>query len=55
MKNMQDTGIDNVYFLEKSGRKMYTIFSAVQRQLMKSDVITYFGLTARSAIYYHAG
>jgi hypothetical protein len=31
---------------------MYTIFSAVQRQLRKSDVMTSFGLTACSAIYY---
>jgi hypothetical protein len=33
---------------------MYTIFSAVQRQQRKSDAMTYFGLTARSAVYYHA-
>jgi hypothetical protein len=38
-----------VLFLEKSCGKMYTIFSAVQRQQRKSDVMTYFGLTARSA------
>jgi hypothetical protein len=31
---------------------MYTIFSAVQRQQRKSDVMTSFGLTACSAIYY---
>jgi hypothetical protein len=31
---------------------MYTIFSAVQRQQRKSDVMTYFGLTACSAVYY---
>jgi hypothetical protein len=31
---------------------MYTIFSAVQRQQRKSDVITSFGLTACSAVYY---
>jgi hypothetical protein len=55
MKNLQDTGIDNVFFLEISCRKMYTIFSAVQRQQRKSDVMTYFGLTAFSAVYYHAG
>jgi hypothetical protein len=47
-----DTGIDNVFFLEKSCRKMYTIFSAVQRQERKSDVMTSFGLTACSAVYY---
>jgi hypothetical protein len=29
---------------------MYTIFSVVQRQQMKSDVMTYFGLAACSAI-----
>jgi hypothetical protein len=52
MKNLQDTGIDNVFFLEKSCRKMYTIFSTVQRQQRKSDVMTSFGLTA---VYYHAG
>jgi hypothetical protein len=35
-KNLQDTGIDNVFLLEKSCRKkMYTIFSAVQRQQEK--------------------
>jgi hypothetical protein len=34
---------------------MYTIFSAVQRQQRKSDVMTSFGLTACSAVYYHAG
>jgi hypothetical protein len=33
---------------------MYTIVSAVLRQQRKSDVMTYFGLTARSAIYYEA-
>jgi hypothetical protein len=41
MKYLQDTGID--------------IFSAVQRQQRKSDVMTSFGLTACSAVYYHAG
>jgi hypothetical protein len=51
-KNLQDTGIDSVFFLEKSCRKMYTIFSAVQRQQRKSYVMTYFGLTACSAVYY---
>jgi hypothetical protein len=30
---------------------MYTIFSAVQRQQRKSDVMTSFGLTACSAVY----
>jgi hypothetical protein len=54
MKNQQDAGMDNVFFLEKSCRKMYTIFSAVQRQQRKSDVMTSFGLTACSAVYYHA-
>jgi hypothetical protein len=55
MKNLPDTGIDNVFFLEKSCGKMYTIFSAVQRQHRKSDVMTSFCLTACSAVYYHAG
>jgi hypothetical protein len=31
---------------------MYTILSAVQRQQRKSDVMTYFGLAACSAVYY---
>jgi hypothetical protein len=34
---------------------MYTIFSAVLRQQRKSDVMTSFGLTAHSAVYYQAG
>jgi hypothetical protein len=29
MKNLQDAGIDNVFFWIKSCRKMYAIFSAV--------------------------
>jgi hypothetical protein len=36
-------------------RKMYTIFSAVLRQQRESDVMRYFGHSARSAIYYQAG
>jgi hypothetical protein len=55
MKNLQDAGIDNVFFLEKSCTKMYTIFSAVQCQQRKNDVMTSFGVTACSAVYYHAG
>jgi hypothetical protein len=55
MKNLQDAGKDNVFFLKKSCRKMYTIFSAVQRQRRISDVMTSFGLAAYSAVYYHAG
>jgi hypothetical protein len=51
-KNLHDTGIDNVLFLEKSCRKMYAIFSAVQCQQRKSGVMTSFGLTACSAVYY---
>jgi hypothetical protein len=43
------------FLLDKSCRKMYTIFSAVLRQQRKSDVITSFGLTACSAVYYQAG
>jgi hypothetical protein len=31
---------------------MYTIFSVVQRQQRKSDVMTSFGHTACSAVYY---
>jgi hypothetical protein len=34
---------------------MYTIFSAVLRQQRKSDVMTYFGHSSRSAVYYKAG
>jgi hypothetical protein len=34
---------------------MYTIFSAVLRQQRKNDVMTYFGHTAHSAVYYQAG
>jgi hypothetical protein len=43
------------FLLDKSCRKMYTIFSAVLRQQRKSDVMTSFGLSARSVIYYKAG
>jgi hypothetical protein len=43
-KNLQDAGIDNDFFLEKSCRKIYTVFSTVQRQQRKSDVMTSFGL-----------
>jgi hypothetical protein len=55
MENLQDAAIDNVSFLENSSRKMYTNFSAVQRRQRKSDVMTYFGLTTCSAVYYQAG
>jgi hypothetical protein len=41
--------------LYESCRKMYTIFSAVLRQQRKSDVMTSFGHSARSAVYYQAG
>jgi hypothetical protein len=34
---------------------MYTIFSAVLRQQRKSDVMTSFGDSACSAVYYKAG
>jgi hypothetical protein len=34
---------------------MYTIVSAVLRQQKESDVMTSFGLSARSAVYYEAG
>jgi hypothetical protein len=43
------------FLFGKTCRKMYTIFSAVQRQQRKSDVMTSFGFTASSAVYYHAG
>jgi hypothetical protein len=44
------------FLLDKSCRKMYTIFSAVLRQQRKSEIMTSsFGHTARSAIYYQAG
>jgi hypothetical protein len=41
--------------LDKSCRKMHTIFSAVLRQQKKSDVMTYFGHPARSAVYCEVG
>jgi hypothetical protein len=40
------------FLLDKSCRKMYTIYSAVLRQQRKSDVMRYFGHTARSAVYF---
>jgi hypothetical protein len=43
------------FFWVNPVEKRYTIVSAVLRQQMKSDVMTYFGLTARSAAYYTAG
>jgi hypothetical protein len=42
------------FLSEKSCRKMYKIFSAVLRQQRKSDVMTSFGHSAHSAIYYKA-
>jgi hypothetical protein len=36
-KNLQDAGIDNVFLLEKSCRKMYTIFSAVRQSESESE------------------
>jgi hypothetical protein len=39
----------------KSCRKIYTIFYAVLRQQTKSDVMTSFGHSACSAVYYQAG
>jgi hypothetical protein len=36
-------------------RIMYTIVSAVLRQQRKSDVMTSFGHSARSTVYYQAG
>jgi hypothetical protein len=38
VKNLQDAGIDNVFFWINPCRKMYTIISAVLRQQRKSDV-----------------
>jgi hypothetical protein len=38
------------FLLDKLSRKMFTIFSAVLRQQRKSDVMTSFGHSARSAI-----
>jgi hypothetical protein len=43
------------FLLDKSCRKMCTIFSAVLRQQRTSDVMTTCGLSARSAVYYEAG
>jgi hypothetical protein len=43
------------FILDKSCGKMYPIFSAVLRQQRKSDVMVYFGLAARSTVYYEAG
>jgi hypothetical protein len=54
MKNMQDAGIDNV-FSWRNPIQMYTIFSAVLRQQRKSDVMTSFSHSDRSAVYYEAG
>jgi hypothetical protein len=42
------------FLFDKSCRKMYTIFSAVLRQQRKSDVMTSFGQSARSTVYYTA-
>jgi hypothetical protein len=54
MKKLQGAGVDNA-FLWINPVEMYTIFSAVLRQQGKSDVMTYFGHSARSAVYYKAG
>jgi hypothetical protein len=42
------------FLWDNSCRKMYTIFSAMLRQQRKSDVMTSFSLTTRSAVYYKA-
>jgi hypothetical protein len=55
MKNLQDAGIDNVFFVINPAENMYTIFSAVLHRQSKSDVMMYCGIYARSAIYYEAG
>jgi hypothetical protein len=39
------------FLLDKSCRKMHTIFSAVLRQLRKSDVMTSIGHSARNSVY----
>jgi hypothetical protein len=49
-KNLQDAGIDNVFFLEKSCGKMYTIFP---RCNVNRGKVTSFGLTACSNVYYY--
>jgi hypothetical protein len=56
INNLQDADIDNVLFWINHVEKCtYTIVSAVRRQQRKSDVMTYFGHSARSAVYYKAG
>jgi hypothetical protein len=54
MKNMQDAGTDNVFFWINPVENAYDL-SVVQCQQRKSDVMTSFGHTARSAVYYQAG
>jgi hypothetical protein len=53
MITLQDAGIDNVFFWINPVEKC--IFSAVLCQQRKSDVMTNFGHSARSAVYYEAG
>jgi hypothetical protein len=55
MNQTQSLDISSVF--DKSGRKMYTIFSAVLhvREQRESDVMTSFGHSGRSAVYYKAG
>jgi hypothetical protein len=47
------SSIDNIW--NKSCRKIYTIFSAVLRQLRKSDIISSLGQSARSVVYCQSG
>jgi hypothetical protein len=54
MKNLQDAGIDNVFFGINPVEKWYAIFSEMLRQQRKSDVMTSFGLSVSSAVYYEA-
>jgi hypothetical protein len=42
------------FLLDKSCRKIYTIFSVVLRQQRKSDVMTSLGHSAHSTVYYKA-
>jgi hypothetical protein len=55
MKNQQDAGYRQCFVLDKSCRKMYTIFSVLLYQQRKSVVMASFGHTGRSAVYYKAG
>jgi hypothetical protein len=49
MKNLQDAGMDNVFFWMNPVARMYTMFFAVLRRQRKSDFMTSFGLSADTA------